>query len=163
MKDGTYCIGFGYGGQLTDPRASEYIISTFKEFIKPGAEVKAYLTHDWVNDSLAKGVWSCWGPNAMSRWLEELQKPAGRIHFASADWVDGLLTVQLREGWSRAGQLSNCWNNNRQAPGCENGLDLLDICDTYHSRCSFISINTTLSSLYKLLVLFSFNFDVSYS
>lgn len=89
MKDGTYCIGFGYGGQLTDPRASEYIISTFKEFIKPGAEVKAYLTHDWMNDSLAKGVWSCWGPNAMSRWLEELQKPAGRIHFASADWADG--------------------------------------------------------------------------
>lgn len=42
-----------------------------------------------MNDSLAKGTWSCWGPNAMSKWLQELQKSDGRVHFASADWADG--------------------------------------------------------------------------
>ncbi|RSL70864.1 hypothetical protein CEP53_001759 [Fusarium sp. AF-6] len=88
-KDGTYCIGFGYNGHLTDPRASNHIISTFKQHLKPDADVKAYLTHDWMNDTLAKGTWSCWGPNAMSKWLKELQKSDGRVHFASADWADG--------------------------------------------------------------------------
>ncbi|RSL57736.1 hypothetical protein CEP54_008117 [Fusarium duplospermum] len=45
-KDGTYYIGFGYNGHLTDPRASSHIISTFKQHLKPDADVKAYLTHD---------------------------------------------------------------------------------------------------------------------
>jgi lysyl oxidase-like protein 2/3/4 len=42
-----------------------------------------------MNDPLAKGTWSCWGPNSMTKWLKELQKPDGRIFFASADWADG--------------------------------------------------------------------------
>ncbi|KAK7397878.1 hypothetical protein QQX98_012746 [Neonectria punicea] len=67
-KDGTYYIGFGYGSHLTDPRASAEIISTFQEHLKPDAAVKAYLTHDWMNDELAKGTWSCWGPNGMTKW-----------------------------------------------------------------------------------------------
>lgn len=86
---GTFCIGFGYGSHLTDPRASTEITTTFKQFIKPGAEVKAYLTHDWMNDPLAKGTWACWGPGGASKWLRELQKPDGRVFFASADWADG--------------------------------------------------------------------------
>ncbi|KAH6896518.1 hypothetical protein B0T10DRAFT_601984 [Thelonectria olida] len=89
VKDGTYCIGFGYGSHLMDPRASAEITSTFKQYLKPGAEIKAYLTHDWMNDRFAKGTWSCWGPNSMTKWLKELQKPDGRIFFASADWADG--------------------------------------------------------------------------
>lgn len=88
-QDGTFCIGFGYGGHLTDPSASSEIISSFKEYLKPDAEVMAYLTHDWTNDSLAKGAWSCWGLNSMSKLLPELQKPEGRIFFASADWASG--------------------------------------------------------------------------
>ena len=87
--DGTYCIGFGYNGQLTDKKDSETIISEFKRNIKPDAEVQAYLTHDWMNDPLAKGVWSCWGPNSMTKYLEELQKSHGKVLFASADWADG--------------------------------------------------------------------------
>ncbi|KAI1072900.1 hypothetical protein LB507_008917 [Fusarium sp. FIESC RH6] len=88
-KDGTYCIGFGYGGHLTDPRASSDIISSFRKHLKPGADVEAYLTHDWMNDSLAKGTWSCWGPDSVSKWFSELQKPHGRVLFASADWANG--------------------------------------------------------------------------
>ncbi|KAG5655100.1 hypothetical protein KAF25_000223, partial [Fusarium avenaceum] len=88
-KDGTYCIGFGYNGHLKDPRASSDIISSFKAHLKPDADVEAYLTHDWMNDPLAKGTWSCWGPSSMSKWLSELQKPHGRVLFASADWANG--------------------------------------------------------------------------
>ncbi|KAF9880854.1 hypothetical protein CkaCkLH20_01896 [Colletotrichum karsti] len=54
QKDGTFCIGFGYGSQLTDPKSSEHIISTFAKHMKPGAEVKAYLTHDWNSKNLTE-------------------------------------------------------------------------------------------------------------
>ncbi|KAI8153589.1 hypothetical protein K4K49_002947 [Colletotrichum sp. SAR 10_70] len=88
-KKGTFCIGFGYGSHLTNYHASDEIISTFKEHMNPGAEVLAYLTHDWVSDEFSKGTWSCWGPGAMTKSLEELQKSDGRLLFASADWADG--------------------------------------------------------------------------
>ncbi|KAJ6130251.1 hypothetical protein N7512_003031 [Penicillium capsulatum] len=48
-----------------------------------------YLTHDWMNDPFAKGTWCCWGPNKFSHFVPELQKPHGRVFFASADWADG--------------------------------------------------------------------------
>ncbi|KXH42329.1 lysyl oxidase-like protein 2/3/4 [Colletotrichum nymphaeae SA-01] len=86
---GNFCIGFGYGARHIDPKASTEMITTFQNNIRPEADVTAYLTHDWANDSLAKGTWSCWGPNSMSKWLKELQRPEGRVHFASADWADG--------------------------------------------------------------------------
>ncbi|KAF4776407.1 lysyl oxidase-like protein 2/3/4 [Colletotrichum scovillei] len=86
---GNFCIGFGYGARHIDPKASTEMITTFQNNIRPEADVTAYLTHDWTNDSLAKGTWSCWGPSSMSKWLKELQRPEGRVHFASADWADG--------------------------------------------------------------------------
>jgi lysyl oxidase-like protein 2/3/4 len=87
--DGTWCIGFGYGGQLTDKTDSEHIINEFKKNLNPDADVQLYATHDWANDPYAKGTWSCWGPGAMSKYLAELQKAEGRVIFASADWADG--------------------------------------------------------------------------
>lgn len=42
-----------------------------------------------MNDPYAKGVWACWGPNKVSKYLQELQRHHGRIVFASADWADG--------------------------------------------------------------------------
>ncbi|OJJ98609.1 hypothetical protein ASPACDRAFT_1870878 [Aspergillus aculeatus ATCC 16872] len=86
---GTWCIGFGYNGQLTQKTDSEHIVQRFKRDIKPDVTVEAYATHDWMNDPYAKGVWACWGPNSASAHLQELQKPHGRILFASADWADG--------------------------------------------------------------------------
>lgn len=87
--DGTWCIGFGYNGHLEDKRDSKAIIEQFKNNIRPDAEIKLYATHDWINDPYAKGVWSCWGPGSMTKYWQELQKPHGRVIFASADWADG--------------------------------------------------------------------------
>lgn len=87
--DGTWCIGFGYGGHLTDKTDFKHIISEFKRNINPDADVELYATHDWANDPYAKGTWSCWGPGSMSKYLAELQKPEERVIFASADWADG--------------------------------------------------------------------------
>ncbi|KAL4802480.1 hypothetical protein BDV18DRAFT_154182 [Aspergillus unguis] len=86
---GTWCIGFGRNGELTDKTDSRHIIGEFKKSIKPDVHVEAYATHDWMNDPYAKGVWACWGPNSASRFLEELQQRQGRVVFASADWADG--------------------------------------------------------------------------
>lgn len=86
---GTYVIGFGYNGRLENPRDSKHILEQFKRDLRPDAEVEGYLTHDWMNDPLAKGVWSCWGSHSMTKYLQELQKPHGAVFFASADWADG--------------------------------------------------------------------------
>lgn len=86
---GTWCIGFGYNGHLVDKKNSKDIIEAFRANVRSGAEIKAYLTHDWMNDPYAKGTWSCWGSNKFSRNLQELQKADGRVFFASADWADG--------------------------------------------------------------------------
>ncbi len=86
---GTWCIGFGYNGKLTDKKDSRHILEQFKKNIKSDADIEGYATHDWMNDPYAKGVWACWGPNSASKYLQELQHHHGRIVFASADWADG--------------------------------------------------------------------------
>ncbi|KAB8256699.1 flavin-containing amine oxidase [Aspergillus pseudonomiae] len=87
--DGTWCIGFSYSGYLTDKRDSNHIVNQFCTNVRPGANVEAYLTHDWMNDPFAKGTWSCWGPSHMAKYVQELQRPHGRVVFASPDWADG--------------------------------------------------------------------------
>lgn len=86
---GTWCIGFGFNGKLPDPKDSKHIVEMINRDIIPGTTVDAYATHDWAQDPYAKGVWACWSPHGTSAYLEELQKPHGRIAFASADWADG--------------------------------------------------------------------------
>ncbi|RMJ21218.1 Flavin containing amine oxidase, partial [Aspergillus sp. HF37] len=86
---GTWCIGFGYSGKLTDKKDSQQILEQFRKNIKPDANVEAYATHDWMHDPYAKGAWACWGPNSASKYLRELQQRYGCIVFASADWADG--------------------------------------------------------------------------
>ncbi|KOC08238.1 putative flavin containing amine oxidase [Aspergillus flavus AF70] len=86
---GTWCIGFGYNGRLDDKNNHRHIIDRFRKDIYPTGDVEAYVTHDWVNDPYAKGAWACWGPGCATAYLQELQKPHGRVIFASADWADG--------------------------------------------------------------------------
>lgn len=85
---GTWCIGFGYSGYLTDKKDSKYILEQFKENVSSESTVEAYATHDWMNDPYSKGGWACWGPDFF-KYLEELQKPHARIIFANTDWADG--------------------------------------------------------------------------
>ncbi|KAG2420308.1 hypothetical protein HFD88_005109 [Aspergillus terreus] len=86
---GTWCIGFGYNGQLADKKDNRHIVDRFQRDVLPTADVEGYATHDWTNDPYAKGAWACWGPDSASRYLDALQKPHGRVVFASADWADG--------------------------------------------------------------------------
>jgi len=110
---GTYAIGFGYNGCLQDPRDSEHIIEQFKKDVRPDADVEGYLTHDWMNDPLAKGVWSCWGSKSMTMYLQELQKAHGNVFFASADWADawrGFVDGALESGLKTAQEVAEKLN-----------------------------------------------------
>lgn len=86
---GTWCIGFGYNDGLNNKDDYKNIVDRFQRDIHPGAQVEAYITHDWQNDPYSKGAWACWGPGCASSYLQELQKPHKRVFFASADWADG--------------------------------------------------------------------------
>ncbi|CEJ60173.1 hypothetical protein PMG11_08758 [Penicillium brasilianum] len=115
---GTWCIGFGYNGHLGDKKDSKEIIEKFRENLHPGADVQAYLTHDWMNDPYAKGVWSCWGPNKFSRHVQELQKADGRVFFASADWADGwrgFVDGALESGQKSANEVKAFLNGQQSA------------------------------------------------
>lgn len=87
-QNGTFAIGFGYSNKLHDPQDSTRIISEFKK-LKPDVTVRGYLTHDWMNDPLAKGTWYGGGPGTTTKYLQELQRAHGRVLMASADWADG--------------------------------------------------------------------------
>ncbi|KAL4925280.1 flavin monoamine oxidase family protein [Aspergillus undulatus] len=108
---GTWCIGFGYNGKLGEKKDSKHILEQFKKNVNPNVSVDAYATHDWMNDPYAKGVWACWGPNSASRYLAELQRPHGRIIFASADWADGwrgFIDGAIEQGQSAVREAVKC-------------------------------------------------------
>jgi monoamine oxidase len=99
-----------------DPKDSNSIVSSFEEFQRPGVDVKAYITHDWVSDPMAKGTWCCWGPNSMGKWLKELQKTEGKILFASADWADGwrgFIDGAIERGIAAATEVKNSLEKDR--------------------------------------------------
>ncbi|EKJ72497.1 hypothetical protein FPSE_07378 [Fusarium pseudograminearum CS3096] len=86
---GTFVVLGAKSGSVTDIKDADRLVDDFKRNIRPGADVQAYLIHDWAADPYSKGAWSCWAPLAMTTYLPELQKPHGRILFASADWANG--------------------------------------------------------------------------
>ncbi|KIW13792.1 hypothetical protein PV08_08984 [Exophiala spinifera] len=116
--DGTYCIGFGYNGFVPDPRDSTTIIDEFKRNLRPDAEVEAYLTHDWANDPLAKGVWSSWGSGCMTKYTKVLQEPHGQVFFASGDWADGwrgFIDGAIESGRKAANEVAALFDTSAQA------------------------------------------------
>ncbi|EKJ71636.1 hypothetical protein FPSE_08082 [Fusarium pseudograminearum CS3096] len=88
-SDGTYCIGFGLNGGISNIEDSDEVIKAFDEHIGADNEVDGYLSHDWVKDPFSRGTWACWGPSSSTVYLQELQLPHGRVMFASADTADG--------------------------------------------------------------------------
>ncbi|KAF5228564.1 hypothetical protein FAUST_10994 [Fusarium austroamericanum] len=88
-SDGTYCIGFGLNGGISNIEDSEEVVKAFDQHIAADNEVDGYLSHDWVKDPFSQGTWACWGPSSSTVYLQELQLPHGRVVFASADTADG--------------------------------------------------------------------------
>ena len=71
----------------------------------PGAEVEWAVGYDWNADSYARGTWCVFRPGQLTRYLRELQRPEGRVFYASGDnangwrgFIDGAIESGLRAG-----------------------------------------------------------------
>lgn len=85
--------------EVTDSTAVERAVHQFL----PDAEVLATAAHDWNSDPFSRGGWPAYPPDTLSRVASELQKPEGRLSFATADiatrwigWLDGALESGAR-------------------------------------------------------------------
>ena len=114
---GTYVVAAGKTDGLKDHKDSQFVVDSFKKTFKEDGDIQTYLVHDWATDPYSKGEWSCWGPNAMNKYHAELQRPHGRVLFASSDWANawrGFIDGALESGKSAA--RSACVYLNTPAP-----------------------------------------------
>ena len=73
--------------------------------VLPGAEVQWAVGYDWNADPYARGTWCVFRPGQLTRYLRELQRPEGRVFYASGDnangwrgFIDGAIESGLRAG-----------------------------------------------------------------
>ena len=57
--------------------------------ILPGAEVQWAVGYDWNADPYSRGTWCVFRPGQLTRYLRELQRPEGRVFYASGDNANG--------------------------------------------------------------------------
>jgi lysyl oxidase-like protein 2/3/4 len=88
QQSGTFCVGFGFTGQLPNPKDHKAVVTALQT-LQADTTVKGYLTHDWAHDPFAKGTWWCGSPGMATKYTRELQQPHGRVTMASSDWADG--------------------------------------------------------------------------
>jgi len=100
--EGTVLIGFGPSGKLLDINDDEAIQNAVRRLL-PEAEVEWAVGYDWNSDSYARGTWCVFRPGQLTRYLRELQRPEGRIFYASGDnasgwhgFIDGAIESGLR-------------------------------------------------------------------
>lgn len=68
---------------LSKPAAMQAIMAEL-EAIRPATKgaLKPAALVSWGNDAFAGGAYACWAPGQITRFANDLQKPAGRLHFA---------------------------------------------------------------------------------
>ena len=100
--DGTVFTAFGPSGKLIDINDDEAIQNAVRRLL-PGAEVEWAVGYDWNADSYARGTWCVFRPGQLTRYLRELQRPEGRVFYASGDnangwrgFIDGAIESGLR-------------------------------------------------------------------
>lgn len=103
--DGEYTLLVAFGPDhtrldLDDVAAVQAAVDAFR----PGIEVTAATGHDWMADPLSQNTWMTHRPGQLTRYLADLQRPQGAVHFATTDnadlwggFVDGAIESGLRE------------------------------------------------------------------
>lgn len=87
-EDSTTLVAFGPDGtavSVEDTAAVQAIL----ERLVPGIEVLEIAGHSWVEDEYAKSTWPMHYTGYLSKNLEEMQRPEGRIFLAGADYANG--------------------------------------------------------------------------
>lgn len=84
--DGTLICLFAPGRfDLSDKAQAQAAIRT----LLPGVQVVDTAGHDWRVDPYSRGLWSWYRPGQLTTAFDELRRPEGVIHFASADSANG--------------------------------------------------------------------------
>lgn len=86
--DSQIAVGFGPDPALLDVNDTESVQQAVNAFV-PGAEVLESAGYDWNVDPYSRGTWCMFRPMFFTRYLRELQRPEGNIHFAGSDIADG--------------------------------------------------------------------------
>lgn len=102
--DGTVLTAFGPSGKLIDINDDQAIQNAVRRLL-PEAEVEWAVGYDWNADAYARGTWCVYRPGQLTRYLRELQRPEGRVFYASGDnangwrgFIDGAIESGLRAG-----------------------------------------------------------------
>jgi monoamine oxidase len=97
-------VGFGPDAARCAPTDREQVTRAVRAAL-PGhdIEILAVFGHDWTTDEFALGTWSIPRPGQLTRALEDLQAPFGRVHIAGSDvasgwngFIDGAIESGLR-------------------------------------------------------------------
>lgn len=102
--DGQLLVVFGPDPRrLDDVQSRDEIQAGLRALIDDSLEVVAFESKDWYGDEFAKGAWSVYRPNQLTRFLAELQRPEGHVHLAGSDvasgwngFIDGAIESGLR-------------------------------------------------------------------
>jgi monoamine oxidase len=84
----TLLVGFGPDASVLDPTDYESVADVIRRLV-PDVEVLEVHANDWTSDEFSRGTWSMPRPNAVTRYLRELQRPEGRVFLAGSDIASG--------------------------------------------------------------------------
>ena len=87
-SDSTIFLCFGPSNDLIDINDDEAVQSAVNKLLS-GVNVIESFGYDWNADPFAQGTWCTFKKTQMTKYLAELQKPEGRVFFASSDFASG--------------------------------------------------------------------------
>ena len=109
--EGTVLTAFGPSGKLLDINDDGAIQNAVRRVL-PEAEVEWAMGYDWNVDRFSRGTWCVYRPGQMTKYLEELQRPEGRVFYAGGDnasgwrgFIDGAIESGLRASREAARQV----------------------------------------------------------
>tara|TARA_R110002096_G_scaffold434321_2_gene655528 strand:- start:4117 stop:5616 length:1500 start_codon:yes stop_codon:yes gene_type:complete len=84
----THLIAFGPSTDTLDMNDTDDVEAAVRKFL-PDARVDQAFGYGWNEDPYSQGVWAVSRPGQMSKFIGDLQKKQGNIHFANSDWASG--------------------------------------------------------------------------
>jgi monoamine oxidase len=105
LDDGQLIGGYSLTGAVTLAGGHEQVQDALRQVL-PEAELVEFVGHDWPIDPYALGGWGSLRRGQTLRFVDVLDRPAGRLFFAGADFAPqfpGLLTGAIESG-ARAAQ-----------------------------------------------------------
>jgi pseudooxynicotine oxidase len=103
FDDGQFLVAFGNDGAAIDVTSVEEAAPAVRRLLGDDVQLIATSGHDWLGDEFTRGTWPVLRPNQTTRYLQEIQRPEGRVFFAGSEtatgwngFIDGAIESGLR-------------------------------------------------------------------